>query len=161
MRLSVLTVMSLFVLLLFGGVATSSVAESGKNIAPEEAEKMAIEHLQKGIMYDDQGEFAKAIAEYNKTLEYYPGAENALYNLGFLHMKMDNMSDAISTFDRLVKLSPDYYEAFNLLGMAYNEIGKGKEAAEAWKTSLSLQADQPKIRSSYDKLTAVLIAGRK
>ena len=161
MKLSVLTVMSMFVLLLFGGVASSSVAKSSKKISPQEAEKMAIEHLEKGIKYDDLGEFNKAIAEYNKTLEYYPGAENALYNLGFLYLKMDQPSDAISTFEKLVKLSPDYHEAFNLLGVAYNEAGKGKEALKAWKTSLSLQADQPKIRSSCDKLDAALAAGKK
>lgn len=161
MKVSVLAVVSLAVILMFGGVASSSVAENKKNISAEEAEKKAIEHLEKGLTFDEQGEYDKAIAEYNKTLEYYPGAENALFNLGWIYIKTDKMPTAITTFEKLVELSPDYYEAFNLLGVAYNEVGKKREAVKAWKTSLNLQADQPEIKKSCDKLDAALAEGSK
>lgn len=144
-------VASLSVVVLFGGVATSSFAESKKTISKKAIEE-AIEHQEKGNQLDDEGDLNGAIAEYNQSLHFNPDDPNTLFNLGVVYMKANNSPEAVKVFEKLSKLLPEDSEVCNLMGVALSGAGKKMEAIKSWEKSLSLQPDQEKVKEMISEL---------
>lgn len=144
-------IISLSALLIFGGVATSSIAESKSTISKQAIEQ-ALAHQQKGDRFDDQGEFKNAIAEYNESLKYNPDDPNTLFNLGVVYLKVNQSPDAVVIFERLNRLLPSDPEVCNLMGVAYSGTGKKQEAIKSWEKSLSLQPEQEKVKEMITEL---------
>jgi tetratricopeptide (TPR) repeat protein len=151
MKLSVGIVVSAIAVLLFGGVATSSIAESKKGISKAAKEK-AIEHQEKGSKFDDEGDFQNAIVEYKKSLDYDPEDPNTLFNLGVIYLKVNKAPEAEKVFERLSKLLPKDTEVLNLLGVAYSGTGKKSEAVTIWEKSLKIEPEQPKVKDMIAEL---------
>lgn len=145
MKISVGIIASLVTILVFGSVATSSIAEGKKSLSKQAKEK-AIEHQEKGSKYDDEGKFDESIAEYKKSLEYDSEDPNTLFNLGVIYLKTNKPGEGEKVFEKLSTILPKDSEVFNLLGVAYSGTGKKVEAVKAWEKSLALQPDQQKVK---------------
>ena len=145
MKISIGIIVSIITLLMFGGVATSSIAEGKKSLSKQAKEK-AILHQEKGSKLDDEGEFDSAVSEYKKSLELDPENPDTLFNLGVLYLKINKAEDGINIFEKLTKLLPKDNEVFNLLGIAYSGVGKKSEVVKVWEKSLSIQPDQQKVK---------------
>lgn len=142
---------SLSVIILFGGIATSSFAGSKKAISKKAIEE-AIEHQEKGNKLDDEGDLNGAIVEYNQSLHFNPDDPNTLFNLGVVYMKANNSPEAVKVFEKLSKLLPEDSEVCNLMGVALSGAGKKLEAIKSWEKSLSLQPDQEKVKEMISEL---------
>lgn len=145
MKISVGVIISLFALMLFGGTATSSIAEAKKTFS-KQAKERALQHQEKGCKLDDEGDFENAISEYKKSLELDSENADTLFNLGALYLKINKIEDGAKIFEKLSKMLPKDSEVFNLLGIAYSGVGKKAEAVKAWEKSLSLNPDQQKVK---------------
>ena len=145
MKISVGVVASLAAVLFFGGVATSSIAESKTTISKQAMEK-ALAHQERGNKFDDDGAFKNAISEYKSSLEFNPEDTNTLFNLGVVYLKVNESTNAVPILEKLSKLLPDDSEVYNLLGVAYSGAGKKSEAVSSWQKSLDLQPEQPKVK---------------
>jgi|SRR3990172_6516344 len=145
MKVSIGVIVSIITVLMFGGVATSSIAEGKKSLSKQAKEK-AIQHQEKGCKLDDEGDFDNAISEYKKSLELDPENSDTLFNLGVLYLKVNKIEEGAKIFEKLSKVLPNDSEVFNLLGVAYSGVGKKAEAVKAWEKSLSLQPDQQKVK---------------
>lgn len=144
-------IISISALLLLGGVATSSIAES-KNTISKQAIEQALSHQKKGDSFDDKGEFKNAISEYLESLKYNPDDPNTLFNLGVVYLKVNQSPDAVGVFERLNRLLPTDPEVCNLMGVAYSGSGKKQEAIKSWEKSLSLQPEQEKVKEMITEL---------
>ena len=142
---------SLSVIILFGGIATPSIAKSKKTISKQAIEE-AIAHQEKGNKLDDEGDLNGAIAEYNQSLHFNPDDPNTLFNLGVVYMKANNSPEAVKVFEKLSKLLPEDSEVCNLMGVALSGAGKKLEAIKSWEKSLSLQPDQEKVKEMIAEL---------
>lgn len=160
MKISVGVVVSLGALLLFGGVASSSIAE-GKTSLSMQAKEKAIAHQEKGSTFDDEGNFAAAIEEFKKSLEYDSEEPNTLFNLGIVYLKTNKPSDAEKVFEKLSKILPNDSEVFNLLGIAHSGAENKQEAIQAWEKSLALQPDQQKVKDMITEMKTVAANGTK
>lgn len=160
MKISVGIIASLCAMLLFGGVATSSIAEGKKSLSKQAKEK-CIEHQERGSKLDDEGDTAGAVAEYKKSLEYDADDPNTLFNIGIVYLKINQPSEAEKVFARLSKILPNDSEVFNLLGIAHSGAGNKPEAIKAWERSLSLQPDQQKVKDMITEIKSVVAEGTK
>ncbi len=151
MKLSIGVIVSIISVLMFGGVATSSIAEGKKSLSKQAKEK-AIQHQEKGSKFDDEGDFANAVIEYKKSLEYDSEDPNTLFNLGIVYLKINKPEEGEKVFERLTKLLPNDNEVFNLLGIAYSGAGKRSEAIKAWEKSLSIQPEQDKVKEMITEI---------
>lgn len=160
MKISVGIIASLCAMLLFGGVATSSIAEGKKSLSKQAKEK-AIEHQEKGSKLDDEGDTAGAVAEYKKSLEYDSEDPNTLFNLGTVYLKINQPAEGEKIFERLSKILPNDFEVFNLLGIANSGAGKKPEAIKAWERSLAINPDQQNVKDMITELKTLAANGTK
>lgn len=137
--------------LLFVGVATSSIAESKTTIS-KQAIANALAHQERGNKFDDDGDFKNAISEYKSSLEFNPEDTNTLFNLGVVYLKVNEAPNAVAVLEKLSKILPGDSEVFNILGVAYSGSGKKSEAVTSWQKSLELQPDQPKVKEMIAEL---------
>ncbi len=113
-----------------------------KHEPTEEDLKKSYEHQTQGNIYDDEGKYDEAIAEYKEALKYNPDDTNTLFNLGIVYLKINKPNEAVKVFSRVVEIDDKDFEAYNLLGLAYRGLGKKEEAKKAWEKSLSIEPHQ-------------------
>jgi Tfp pilus assembly protein PilF len=73
--------------------------------------------------------------------------------LGIIFWQTGKFDDAAQQLREVVRLKPDYAEAFYTLGTVYKQAGKLPEAAEALRKALRLQPD---FAGAHTTLAAVL-----
>ena len=71
-----------------------------------------------------QGEIERAIAEARKLVKVYK-KEPFLFNfLGVSSMGNGSIDEAIRYYKEALSLNPQYYEVYNNIGLAYNDLKK-------------------------------------
>lgn len=58
-------------------------------------------------------------------------------------MKAGKVADAAQAFEHIIRLRPDFAEAYFALGVAYTQLGKSEEAAAALRSYLKLEPESP------------------
>lgn len=83
----------------------------------------AEERFQKGVaFFEDRDNWNQAQHEWVSAIRLVPGFSNAHFNLGVLYGYQGNFKDAISCFERVVKYSPNDYEAKKTLSTAMGYV---------------------------------------
>jgi tetratricopeptide (TPR) repeat protein len=77
--------------------------------------------------------------------------------LGFVYLKMDNMSSAIAAFKKATELDPDLPEAHNNLGALYNQARDYATATEVLRKAVALA---PRFFEAYLNLGNALRGGK-
>ncbi len=94
--------------------------------------------LQRGVIYsNNKNDQAKAAADFKRVIEYAPTHPDGLMNLAVSYYKMQNYEEALEYATRAVDASPTNGKTYYVRSLAYNSLGKTKEA----------QADQAKAKS--------------
>jgi hypothetical protein len=76
----------------------------------------------------------------NDLLREDPTNAAALFLIGTMLAKCERYGESIAMFERCTKLAPRREEAWNNLGMAYQECGQRVEAKECFKRALDLNS---------------------
>jgi len=97
--------------------------------------KHSLAHHKKAQISYQQGKLISAIHHYQEFLKLEPYDINALHNLGSIFLKLHAPEKATRCFLRLVSLSADSENYYNL-GTAYMEQEKHQEAAAYFKQAL-------------------------
>ena len=71
--------------------------------------------------YFSRGQYARAIAVYQKAIQIAPDLVRANYNLGKVYQKIGKPNEAITQFSRSIELNPDFADAYLSLGAAYGQ----------------------------------------
>jgi type IV pilus biogenesis/stability protein PilW len=95
-------------------------------------------HYELGISRMNDENIQPAFVEFQKALELNPDYKEAHNAIGVIYLqKLDDYSNAVKHFKEALRVDPEFSEASNNLGTAYADMGKYKEAAEAYKRALS------------------------
>ncbi len=91
-----------------------------------------------GVIYWKRGEIDNAITEFKKLLEYYPGDEDTKFNLGKVLIENEKFDEGLKYIEDYAELKPDDYEAFVVMGYAYEGLRDYKRALDSFSYALSL-----------------------
>jgi tetratricopeptide (TPR) repeat protein len=89
-------------------------------------------HYQLGLIYQQQGERASAIASFKRAIEIDPTETDAHYQLGRLAREDGHPDEAISYFDTVVRQAPAHsqHEVWREIALAYLSAGQDEDALQ-------------------------------
>ena len=93
------------------------------------------------MMYDSAQMPDKAIEAAQKMIDMDPTNSDAVYNLGYMHVKKQNYTEAIEVFKRAIELRPDFDYAYMNLGFCYSQTKNYAEAVNAFQKLVELMPD--------------------
>lgn len=99
-----------------------------------------------------KGDFAGAIAEYQKVLAIKPTAGEAHYYLGWCYQKQGKADAAVSYYRKAIRFSPDCIPAYLSLGEEFFRQGRLKEAAEVCRAGLVIAPGHSLLHSNLGML---------
>lgn len=84
------------------------------------------------VLYDQQGNDTRALAEYRKALELAPHDADLLNDLGYHHYRHQDWKQAEDYFRKAIAQAPDHERAWVNLGLALGEQGRYQESFDAF-----------------------------
>ncbi|MCW3102732.1 MAG: tetratricopeptide repeat protein [Bacteroidetes bacterium] len=94
-------------------------------------------YIDKGIELYDKGDYAGAIAEYEKALKIDSKSALANYEMASTYFAMEKYDKAIERVDVVIDENKDYVDqAYILKGSAQDLMGKSKDAIKTYKKGL-------------------------
>ena len=88
-----------------------------------------------GLLYIDDGDFARARAAYDRAISARTNSEDAFYRRGIAETELRDFAAALPDLERAVKTDPDYdfHRAKGLLAWAYAQTGQPEKANEMFR----------------------------
>lgn len=87
-----------------------------------------------------------------RAVEMDPADADAWYSLGRIRYTEQRFSDALSCYERVLKLSPKSVKAENNLGLTYDAMNNTDAAVEAYRKAIEWQKDGPRDQMSEQPL---------
>lgn len=112
-------------------------------IEPNDAEI----YYNRGVAYENLGQYQPAIKDYNQAISLKPAYSEAFYNRGTLYSEIGQYQQAIEDFNQAISLQPNDAEAYHGRGFAYDKLGQYQQAIEDYNKAISLQ---PNYASAYN-----------
>jgi tetratricopeptide (TPR) repeat protein len=105
-----------------------------------------------GVIEERRGNRGAAKDLYARALSSDPDYVPALLNLGSVLMVEADLGGAESRFRRAAGLAPGSYEAHNSLGIVLARLGRDEEAAQEFRTAISID---PELAAARENLAAL------
>lgn len=88
-----------------------------------------------GLLYLDDGDFARAKAAYDRAIAARTNSEDAFYRRGVAEGALGDFAAALPDLERTVRTDPDYdfHRAKGLLAWAYTQTGQAEKANEMFR----------------------------
>lgn len=101
----------------------------------------------RGKVYRSQGDFERAIADYNKGIELDPGLAMTYYNRGNAYQGNGEFNRAILDYNKAIELDPNYFDAYNNRGNAYQNKGEFNRAILDYDKAIEIN---PNFADAYN-----------
>lgn len=111
-----------------------------------------------GRMYETQGKFTEAQAQYEKALKASPNDLASLISIARLHDRQGNFPKAIEAYNRAAKAHPKSGLVQNDLGLCYARHKDENQAVASLTAACELSPKNPKYRNNL--ATVLVEAGR-
>jgi tetratricopeptide (TPR) repeat protein len=103
------------------------------------------------------GNFEGARRTLIELLDKYPNDADGAYMLGRMYYQEAHIEQAIGQFQRVLKLSPTSYKAWDNLGLCYQALGDTETAIRHFLTAIKLvEKDHPEYDWAYANLSDLL-----
>lgn len=122
--------------------AIQSNRQSGKNLYSV--------FYNRGIAYFRQGQYDRAIADFDQALNLDPSSTFALNNRGTAYARKGQYDRAIEDFDQAIGLNPNYAITYNNRGSAYAKNGKYDYAIVDFEQALQLDPKDVSARKNRE-----------
>ena len=93
-------------------------------------------------MYDDLGQYEKAILDYNKAIEINPHDKEAYVNRGANYSDLGQYEKAILDYNKALELDPEYADAYVNRGVAYFELKDFDKSLEDLSKAIKLDSTE-------------------
>lgn len=95
-------------------------------------------HYKIGVSYLNEAKVQLAFVEFQKAYELNPNDKEVLQAIGYIYLvHFDDTAKAIDFFEKAAKVDPNYSEAYNNLGVAYEKLGQFEKAISFYKKAVS------------------------
>ncbi|CAF5041876.1 unnamed protein product, partial [Rotaria sp. Silwood1] len=133
-------------------------------------------NYQLGWVYNNMGEYSKALLYYQKALNInekilppnHPDLASSYNNIGSVYYSMGEYSKALSSYERSLEIQkialpsnhPDLAASYNNIGSVYDEMGEYSKALSSYERSLeirkiALPPNHPDLAASYNNIGLV------
>lgn len=110
----------------------------------------------RGIAYQNKGDYDRAIADFTRTLDLNPNDDKAFNNRGAAFMQRRDWDHAIADFTQALRLHPDYAIAHKNRGASRLNEGRFAEAIEDYDRALQLDPKDTEALKSRGALHFML-----
>ena len=104
-----------------------------------------------GAVYNQMGEFNKAIEVLRKAIQNDKKSAESYYNLGVAEKNLKRWQPAISAYREAIRLNPKLAEAFQNLANLYVETSNLAMAIMNYKKAIEIRPDFEKARKGLEK----------
>ncbi len=91
-----------------------------------------------GLKQASLGDLEKAIAGWNKVLQFNPELAEVWHNRGSALGRMGKYQESVVSFDRALEIEPNHYQAWNDRAHALYLMEKWQEAVDSWNKAISI-----------------------
>lgn len=111
---------------------------SALDIFPESLEAW----YNKGMYFQNRGRVDEALACYQELHKIDSTWASPYYNEGYIHLIMtEQLDSAIYYFEKSVELDPNYFQAYNNMGLAYEKLGDFENARLNYTKAIEINPD--------------------
>jgi tetratricopeptide (TPR) repeat protein len=108
--------------------------------------------FQEAVVAAEQGNAARAIAEFGAVQDAAPTLAGAPLNLGIVQARQGNWEEAATALTEAVKRNPASAIAQAELAIAYRQLGRFADAEHAYGRALELDANMPRTHRNFGVL---------
>lgn len=118
-------------------------------------------YINLGAIYQKQGNFEGARAQYLKAQNLDSSDDTALYNLASLYIQKNDYINAIGIYDKLLAKKPDNIEILDYKASAYKQLKNYDEALKQYEAILALQPNNTNAKANVDDIILNHFSGQK
>ncbi len=96
----------------------------------------------RGVAYDNLGNYNQEIADTTKAIELDQKNALAYYNRGRAYHSLGNYSQEIADFNKAIELNPQFAEAYHERGNAYDGLGNYSQAIKDYDKSIEFNPER-------------------
>ncbi len=104
-------------------------------------EARAFSHYISSIVYEQEGDYDRAIAEMEQVPKYDPKAVTPTLRIIRGYLRQQDFQNALVMAERSVEQAPDRANLWVVLGEIYHQLERYDEAVDAFKTAIELSPD--------------------
>jgi tetratricopeptide (TPR) repeat protein len=132
-----------------GGDYDEAIRLLDKAIASGELsqENVGDTYINRGHAWYAKGDYDKAIADFTKSIEVYPGNAEAYYNRGFAWDDKGDYDRAIADYTKAIEIEPKYASAYYNRGIAWDGKGDSDKAIADYTKAIEIN---PKHAKAYN-----------
>jgi len=97
-----------------------------------------------GIVYNNEGEYHKAIVAFTKAVELDPSLAIAYSNRGWAYIELGQYEHAITDCNKAIEIDPSLAIAYSNRGWAYIELGQYEQAITDYDRAVELDPNLQK-----------------
>jgi predicted O-linked N-acetylglucosamine transferase (SPINDLY family) len=101
-----------------------------------------------GHIFRERGDWAAALAQFQKAAAIAPGNAGAHYGMAAAHHALNQLEAAAQACQRVIQLRPDFANAWTNLGTALSQMGMQAEAVELFRRAVALDPHNPYTHSN-------------
>ena len=106
-----------------------------------------------GMYHQTRGNVNGAIETYSKLHEIDSTYADAYFNHGYVHMIMtEELDSALHFFTIATEVDPEYFQAFNNIGLCYEKQGDLQLAKEYYRKSIEINPDYQLAKDNLNAL---------
>ena len=119
-------------------------------------------HRGLGVDFMSKREWRQALGELRAAKNYDPGNAEVRYSLAFCQFYGFKQAHAAEEeLRQAIKLKADYSEAYNLLGIVLNDVGRREEAIEAFEAALNNMLYRTPFFAAQNLAQTLVLMGRE
>jgi tetratricopeptide (TPR) repeat protein len=107
-------------------------------------ENQAIAYNNRGNAYDDMGDTAKAVADYDQALRLNPMFTETYFNRAFARHRLGRYQEALRDYDRLLSLEPALASGYFNRSFTWAALGRYDKAVTDTQKALELSPGNTK-----------------
>ncbi len=97
-----------------------------------------------GVLYDDMGDYERAISAYRMALDINPNYVKALYNLTNIYLQAGQLKTALSLYEKIINIDPRFIEAYLNIGVIESRLGNSERAIASFNKILKIDPQNAK-----------------
>lgn len=113
--------------------------------AKDTKNNLAIAYYNRGIAYQNKGEHAKAIAEFNQSIKLNASDPASYRNRGYSYAQTGEYDLAIDDYGQTIKLKPDFAKIYYDRGWTYAAKKDHARALNDYNRAVDLDKDNPDL----------------